>query len=76
MTGCVAPAGPRSGTARIFDVRLPVIPGVEPVCAPLGDIAAQIVEGKGVSATLRQEKGLDINAACGQLRLKHERENR
>jgi len=36
----------------------------------------KIVEGKGVSATLRQEKGLDINAACGQLRLKHEQENR
>lgn len=28
----------------------------------------------GVSATLRQEKGLDIDAACGQLRLKTERE--
>jgi 23S rRNA (adenine2503-C2)-methyltransferase len=29
-----------------------------------------------VSATLRQEKGLDIDAACGQLRLKTEQESR
>jgi len=27
----------------------------------------------GVTATLRMEKGTDINAACGQLRLQHER---
>jgi adenine C2-methylase RlmN of 23S rRNA A2503 and tRNA A37 len=26
----------------------------------------------GVTATLRIEKGTDINAACGQLRLQHE----
>src|SRR5581483_9092199 len=29
---------------------------------------------RGVSATLRREKGHDIDAACGQLRLKTERE--
>lgn len=32
------------------------------------------LEKAGVSATLRQEKGMDIDAACGQLRLKTERE--
>ena len=29
---------------------------------------------EGVTATLRREKGHDIDAACGQLRLKTERE--
>src|SRR4029078_8442924 len=29
---------------------------------------------RGVTATLRREKGHDIDAACGQLRLKTERE--
>ena len=28
---------------------------------------------QGVKATLRQEHGNDIDAACGQLRAKHER---
>jgi len=32
------------------------------------------LEEKGVTATLRREKGHDIDAACGQLRLKTERE--
>jgi 23S rRNA (adenine2503-C2)-methyltransferase len=32
------------------------------------------LESAGVSATLRREKGHDIDAACGQLRLKTERE--
>jgi 23S rRNA (adenine2503-C2)-methyltransferase len=32
------------------------------------------LEGRGISATLRREKGHDIDAACGQLRLKTERE--
>ena len=32
------------------------------------------LEQEGVSATLRREKGHDIDAACGQLRLKTERE--
>jgi 23S rRNA (adenine2503-C2)-methyltransferase len=31
------------------------------------------LEKEGVSATLRREKGHDIDAACGQLRLKTER---
>jgi 23S rRNA (adenine2503-C2)-methyltransferase len=32
------------------------------------------LERQGVAATLRREKGHDIDAACGQLRLKTERE--
>jgi len=32
------------------------------------------LEAEGVTATLRREKGHDIDAACGQLRLKTERE--
>jgi len=31
------------------------------------------LERQKVTATLRREKGLDIDAACGQLRLKTER---
>ena len=34
---------------------------------------AAILKAAGVSATLRREKGHDIDAACGQLRLKTER---
>jgi 23S rRNA (adenine2503-C2)-methyltransferase len=36
----------------------------------------KILEERGVGATLRQEKGVDINAACGQLRLQHEQNHR
>ena len=32
-----------------------------------------VVKSAGISTTLRMEKGTDINAACGQLRLQHER---
>jgi 23S rRNA (adenine2503-C2)-methyltransferase len=32
-----------------------------------------ILQQHGIRATLRQEKGTEINAACGQLRLQHER---
>lgn len=35
---------------------------------------AQILAKQGVSHTIRKEKGHDINAACGQLRLQTERE--
>jgi 23S rRNA (adenine2503-C2)-methyltransferase len=42
----------------------------EEVCA--GFLAA--LEKQDVTATLRQEKGRDIDAACGQLRLKTEQE--
>ena len=34
------------------------------------------LEKQKVTATLRREKGHDIDAACGQLRLKTEREGR
>jgi 23S rRNA (adenine2503-C2)-methyltransferase len=33
-----------------------------------------VLKNAGVSATLRLEKGHDIDAACGQLRLKQETE--
>lgn len=36
--------------------------------------AKRSVEAQGVTTTLRLEKGHDIDAACGQLRLKTERE--
>jgi 23S rRNA (adenine2503-C2)-methyltransferase len=32
-----------------------------------------ILRTHGVAATLRTEKGTDINAACGQLRLQHQK---
>jgi 23S rRNA (adenine2503-C2)-methyltransferase len=35
---------------------------------------AEALNGRGITATLRREKGHDIDAACGQLRLKTERE--
>ena len=38
------------------------------------DLFRDIVVGAGVNATLRREKGHDIAAACGQLRLKQETE--
>jgi len=33
---------------------------------------ARVLEAAGISVTLRREKGHDIDAACGQLRLKHQ----
>jgi 23S rRNA (adenine2503-C2)-methyltransferase len=38
------------------------------------DRFADALNARGVTATLRREKGHDIDAACGQLRLKTERE--
>jgi 23S rRNA (adenine2503-C2)-methyltransferase len=49
---------------------LPWTRPTETVCE--GFLAA--LENLGVTATLRREKGGDIDAACGQLRLKTERE--
>jgi 23S rRNA (adenine2503-C2)-methyltransferase len=40
------------------------------------DTFAAILRDRGVSTTVRREKGHDIAAACGQLRLKVEREGR
>lgn len=41
---------------------------------PRQDAFVDVLRKAGVSATIRREKGHDINAACGQLRLKTERE--
>jgi len=44
---------------------------------PVEDVQENFLEGllqRGVKATLRREKGHDIDAACGQLRLKVEKE--
>jgi 23S rRNA (adenine2503-C2)-methyltransferase len=38
------------------------------------DSFLKALESRGIGATLRREKGHDIDAACGQLRLKTERE--
>jgi adenine C2-methylase RlmN of 23S rRNA A2503 and tRNA A37 len=32
-----------------------------------------VLKQHGIASTLRMEKGVDINAACGQLRLLHEK---
>src|SRR6185436_9137563 len=41
---------------------------------PQTDRFVEILESAGVAATVRKRKGADIDAACGQLRLKHETE--
>lgn len=38
------------------------------------DVFVNVLRKAGVSVTIRREKGHDINAACGQLRLKTEKE--
>jgi 23S rRNA (adenine2503-C2)-methyltransferase len=40
---------------------------------PAQDAFLAILESAGVPATIRREKGHDIDAACGQLRLRQER---
>lgn len=40
--------------------------------APRTQEFVEILESSGVTATVRKRKGADIDAACGQLRLKHE----
>lgn len=47
------------------------LPYVEPT-APRTDDFVRILTAAGVPATVRKRKGADIDAACGQLRLKHE----
>jgi 23S rRNA (adenine2503-C2)-methyltransferase len=39
------------------------------------DAFAEILQSQGVTTTLRREKGHDIEAACGQLRLQQEKED-
>lgn len=46
---------------------------VEPT-APRSQEFVQILEQFGIPATIRKRKGADIDAACGQLRLKHEQQ--
>ena len=56
---------------------LPVSPKLEEVVRPEVDAQERFLAGvqeSGMPVTLRREKGHDIDAACGQLRLKTERE--
>ncbi len=43
----------------------------KPSTLPRQKVFQKILMDKGVKATLRREKGDDVNAACGQLRLRH-----
>jgi 23S rRNA (adenine2503-C2)-methyltransferase len=72
---------PLSALARKLNAKVNLIPynTVEglPWKRPEDEIQERFLkslEEQGVSATLRREKGHDIDAACGQLRLKTERE--
>ena len=47
-----------------------LLPYEEPA-APRTQQFVEILEAAGVPATVRKRKGADIDAACGQLRLKH-----
>jgi len=49
------------------------LPWVRPA-EEVQDAFLHALEEREVTATLRREKGGDIDAACGQLRLKTERE--
>ena len=48
-----------------------VLPYQEP-SAPRTKQFVEILEQAGIPATVRKRKGADIDAACGQLRLKNE----
>jgi len=72
---------PLAHLARKLNAKVNLIPynKVEDLPWARPEEAAQEVflgalEKQGVIATLRREKGHDIDAACGQLRLKTERE--
>jgi 23S rRNA (adenine2503-C2)-methyltransferase len=72
---------PLAGLARRLNAKVNLIPynRVEGLSWERPDEDRQqtfleALEGEGVTATLRREKGHDIDAACGQLRLKTERE--
>jgi 23S rRNA (adenine2503-C2)-methyltransferase len=73
--------GPLAELARKLNAKVNLIPynKVEGLSWVRPDEAAQeaflaALESHGTNATLRREKGHDIDAACGQLRLKTERE--
>ena len=72
--------GPLAGLARRFHAKVNLIPynRVEGLPWKRPDEPAQedflrALEERGATATLRREKGHDIDAACGQLRLQTER---
>ena len=72
---------PLAALARRLNAKINLIPynKVEGLPWERSEEAAQetflaALEKEKVSATLRREKGQDIDAACGQLRLKTERE--
>ena len=67
---------PRVRTAGEKEIPNRELKTVLGVC-PQGEVCERFLaalEKLGVTATLRREKGGDIDAACGQLRLKTERE--
>jgi 23S rRNA (adenine2503-C2)-methyltransferase len=74
---------PLADLARRLHAKINLIPynrveGLDWV-RPSEEVQEQFLEGlleRNVTATLRREKGHDIDAACGQLRLKTERELR
>ena len=72
---------PLAALARRLDAKVNLIPynKVEDLPWVRPEESAQeaflaALESEGITATLRREKGHDIDAACGQLRLKTERE--
>ena len=74
-------AAPLASLARKLNAKVNLIPynTVEslPWKRPEEEVQERFLKGlesRGASATLRREKGHDIDAACGQLRLKTERE--
>jgi 23S rRNA (adenine2503-C2)-methyltransferase len=74
-------AAPLAALARRFHAKVNLIPynrveGLpwERPTVPAQGAFLRELETRGASATLRREKGHDIDAACGQLRLKTERE--
>jgi len=77
-----AQAGPLSQLARRLNAKVNLIPynQVEDLrwerpSETVQEAFLAALERRQVTATLRREKGHDIDAACGQLRLKTEREN-
>jgi 23S rRNA (adenine2503-C2)-methyltransferase len=59
---------------------LPLHPGGAPELTPTAPPAirrfADRLRNQGIEATVRRSRGLDINAACGQLRTAVERKRR
>jgi 23S rRNA (adenine2503-C2)-methyltransferase len=51
-------------------------PGLVPTAAPRIRAFADRLRNQGIEATVRRSRGLDINAACGQLRVEVERKRR